>query len=130
MTDEYLSSADVREGEVEANGDSNAPAPVKRGLLQHLRTLFLGAPRTDSALTAERLIALSQGIEQQPEEPGNYVLRGELYLALGDQTRAAEDFEVALELAQAQLERGDWGFVAQAVQDRALAGLEMATSER
>ncbi|MCC6617030.1 MAG: hypothetical protein IT320_26395 [Anaerolineae bacterium] len=127
MTDEFLSSAEVQEGETES---AQEPSPVKRGLLQHLRALLLGTPRADSALMAERLVALSQGIEQQPSEPGNYVLRGELYLALGDQARAAEDFEAALELAQAQLEHGNWGFVAQAVQDRALAGLEMVRSER
>ncbi|MBE0690548.1 MAG: hypothetical protein IH587_10560 [Anaerolineae bacterium] len=130
MTDEFLSSADMQEDAVESTGDSNGPSSDRRGFFQRLRALLLGSPRIERTLMAERMNALSQGIEQHPAEPGNYVMRGELYLELGDHARAAEDFEHALELAQAQLERGNWGFVAQSVQDRALAGLEMVRTER
>ena len=75
-------------------------------------------------------MTLSSAIEQHPDEAGNYVMRGELYLELNDQMRAAEDFERALELAEAQLEGSDWGIIAQSVQDRALVGLEKARPER
>lgn len=126
MSDEAFSSA------VDAQSEAVVPlgeAPARHGLLKRLRALLFGVS-DDAGLMAERLITLSSAIEQHPDEAGNYVMRGELYLELNDHLRAAEDFERALELAEAQLERSDWGIIAQSVQDRALVGLERAGIER
>ncbi|MBI5666682.1 MAG: hypothetical protein HZC41_01630 [Chloroflexi bacterium] len=73
-----------------------------------------------------RAADLTSGIEQHPETPANYVFRGELLLQTGAYAAAADDFRRALELAAQQVETARWGLVAQAVQDRALAGLERA----
>lgn len=126
MSDEPFSSA------VDAQPEAVVPlgeAPARHGLLQRLRALLFSVS-DDAGLMAERLMTLSSAIEQHPDEAGNYVMRGELYLELNDQMRAAEDFERALELAEAQLEGSDWGIIAQSVQDRALVGLEKARPER
>ncbi|MCA9902890.1 MAG: hypothetical protein KC547_03455 [Anaerolineae bacterium] len=127
MSDEAFSS--VVEGQPE-DLVSMAAAPSRHGLLQRLRALLFGGATDDAGLMAERLIALSSVIEQYPDEAGNYVMRGELYLEMNDRGRATEDFECALELAEAQLERSDWGIVTQSVRDRALVGLEKARAER
>lgn len=73
-----------------------------------------------------RLLAFNDGIAMQPDTAGNYVLRGELLLQLGEAALAAADFRAALELTAAQLQTDDWGFVTQALQDRALVGLKKA----
>lgn len=74
----------------------------------------------------QRLRSLSLAIEKYPQTPANYVLRGELYLGVGEHELAATDFQRALELASAQFEASDWGGIAQAMRDRAEAGLEKA----
>jgi hypothetical protein len=74
----------------------------------------------------QRLRSLSLAIEKHPETPANYVLRGELYLDVGENELAAADFQRALELAEAQFEASDWGGIAQVMRDRAEAGLEKA----
>ncbi len=76
--------------------------------------------------TEERLRSLSLAIEHNPDTPANYVLRGELYLDVGERELAAADFQRALELASAQFEASDWGGMAQVMRDRAAAGLEKA----
>ncbi len=75
---------------------------------------------------ARRRDDLTQMIVEQPEAASNYILRGELLLEAGDYGAATEDFRRGLELAAQQVETADWGLVAQALQDRALAGLERA----
>lgn len=71
-----------------------------------------------------RLESLSHAVEMYPEEPANYVLRGEVYYQLREYALAEADFQRGLELAAEQVEANRWGLVAQALQDRALNGLE------
>jgi hypothetical protein len=74
----------------------------------------------------ERWHNLNWTIAAYPDVAANYVLRGELLLRQGDTLGAISDFRHALRLAAEQVETEDWGVVAQAVQDRALAGLRDA----
>ena len=69
---------------------------------------------------------LNWAIVTYPNVPANYVLRGEMLLKQGDTIGAVSDFRRALNLAGEQVETEDWGFVAQALQDRALVGLRDA----
>jgi tetratricopeptide (TPR) repeat protein len=71
-----------------------------------------------------RLESLSHAVEMHPEEPANYVLRGEVYYQLREYALAEADFQRGLELASEQVEANRWGLVAQTLQDRALVGLE------
>lgn len=88
-------------------------------LLGWLRAIFGRQERVDI-----RVAELSQMIESYPESPANYVFRGELLLETGAYEQAADDFQKALNIASEQTASADWGLVAQAVQDRAYAGLE------
>ena len=74
----------------------------------------------------QRLEELNQALVHHPETPANYVLRGELYLEMGEAERAADDFSRALGIASAQVETDDWGFISQVMQDRAEIGLANA----
>jgi tetratricopeptide (TPR) repeat protein len=74
----------------------------------------------------DRLRGLDEAIARHPDEPANYVVRGELYLKLNHYDLAARDFQRGLELARRDLETRNWGIVAQTMQDRALKGLERA----
>ncbi len=88
---------------------------------------FLAPTRAERTEQAQaRVRDIDEALEQHPDSAANYVLRGEVYLELADYEQAAADFRRALELAAAQVERDDWGLVAQAVQDRALARLVTA----
>lgn len=78
----------------------------------------------------DHLYRLSGAIDRYPDSPSNYVLRGELYLKVGETALAEADFRQALSLAQADYETSRWGLVAQALQDRARAGLTKATGRR
>ena|GEM_PF-1093748 len=84
------------------------------------RALFGGAD------VSRALRHLDEAIENAPDAPANYVLRGELYLRAREYALAQRDFQRAYELATGQFERSDWGILAQAMQDRALAGLQKA----
>jgi hypothetical protein len=70
-----------------------------------------------------RVDVLTQAIEEHPDAPVNYVLRGEALMDGGDQDLAAEDFQKALELAEAHAETANWGYLYRAVADRAREGL-------
>ncbi|MBZ0292516.1 MAG: hypothetical protein K8L99_08095, partial [Anaerolineae bacterium] len=74
----------------------------------------------------QRLLELEQAIEEFPDAPANYVLRGEMYLVQGENALAVMDFEQGLALAAEQFAREDWGLISQVVRDRALKGLEKA----
>jgi len=79
-----------------------------------------------AAKFADRLLELDRAIYQHPDAMTNYVLRGELYLKIGEYEAAYADFEQGLDLAATQVEEADWGVVAQTMQDRALVGLRAA----
>jgi hypothetical protein len=70
-----------------------------------------------------RLELLTKAIADQPEAPANYVIRGELLLDAEDYALAAQDFETALSLAQPLAESSNWGYINQALIDRARQGL-------
>jgi tetratricopeptide (TPR) repeat protein len=78
---------------------------------------------------SEHFQYLDQAIEIAPDTAANYVLRGELYLKVREYALARRDFQRAYELAAEQFERSDWGIIAQAMQDRALAGLQRAENK-
>ena len=65
-------------------------------------------------------------IEHAADTPANYVLRGELYFSAKEYALAKRDFQRAHELAESQFESSDWGLMAQAMEDRALIGLQKA----
>jgi hypothetical protein len=87
-----------------------------------LRALLFGSDRD----LEQRLRALNQAIAGADNTPTNYVLRGELYLELGAYKLALADFEHAEKLATYQLDEHNWGFIAQAMLDRAQAGMVKA----
>jgi hypothetical protein len=70
-----------------------------------------------------RLRLLNRAVEQYPNAAVNYVLRGEYWLEQGDFQQAEADFSAAIALGMADLETSDWGFVQQALVDRARQGL-------
>ena len=74
----------------------------------------------------ERWRSLNWTIVAYPNVAANYLLRGELLFHQGDTIGAISDFRKALQLAAEQAETDDWGVVAQALQDRALADLRDA----
>lgn len=67
----------------------------------------------------QRLTHITADIHQQPHVAVNYLLRAELYAQYGYWEQALVDSERAYELAMHELTGRQWGFVAQAVQDRA-----------
>lgn len=73
-----------------------------------------------------RLVMLERSIDSDPQSPVGYVLRGEVYLAMNEPHKAMLDFKAALERSERQLQTREWGVVAQAMQDRAQAGLKRA----
>lgn len=66
-----------------------------------------------------RLYALDLAIEQQPEAPVNYLLRGEYWLEMGEPAAAQRDLLTALDLAEKALAASDWGYIYQSYIDRA-----------
>ena len=66
---------------------------------------------------------LTEAIEHYPDAPANYVLRGELLLDEGQPALAAQDFQRALELADPLAESANWGYINEALADRAREGL-------
>lgn len=99
------------------------PTPAPRsGVWQRLRGLFMGSP-TDAAA---RLEQLTRAIENSPDTAVNYVLRGEVYMDMREYALAHADFQRGYSVAEAQFEIADWGFLEQAMRDRALAGLDKA----
>ena len=87
---------------------------------QRVRNFLFGG----SADVIARLNNLTQAIEDAPESAVNYVLRAELYMQIREYASAQSDFQRAYELSETQFELADWGFLEQAMRDRALLGLE------
>ncbi|RMF53988.1 MAG: hypothetical protein D6749_00705 [Chloroflexota bacterium] len=94
------------QAEPEAQADSAQPAARKR----------------HESIQEQRLEALTAAISAAPDDPINYVLRGELRLALGDRDGAAEDFRRGL-LLIAAIGETDWGYLHSLLADRAQEGL-------
>ena len=82
--------------------------------------IFVSAPISSAE---SRLDALTRKIEQYPESPVNYVLRGEVYSSLGDQMLAAGDFRRAIQLGEQHDPALAWGYANAAYIDRAAAAL-------
>jgi tetratricopeptide (TPR) repeat protein len=130
---EPLAAADalVTDAEDISNAESapaiDQPVPMSTRRLsaaEWLRVWFAGAniPRE----RRERLANLTNAIERHSDAPVNYVLRGELFLTMGQPEQAAADFEEALRLAQAQFVDMPWGILEQSMADRAAVGLAQA----
>jgi tetratricopeptide (TPR) repeat protein len=68
----------------------------------------------------QQVTSLTRAIEQYPDAPANYVLRGELYQQAGMIEQAEADFEAAIRLADADYDAYQWGVLSQALRDRAL----------
>ncbi|MCB9450726.1 MAG: hypothetical protein H6672_04770 [Anaerolineaceae bacterium] len=79
---------------------------------------------------AEQARELDAAIAAEPENPVNYMLRGEYHLTNENPDAAEADFRLALDLASQQVEHANWGFVAQVVADRAQVGLKQAQQRR
>lgn len=91
---------------------------------QKLRRFFLPNHEERREENLQRLRDLTVAIERYPEAAVNYLLRGELHLALAQYRLAQEDLEQALQLAEAQYQQDSWGLSAQVISDRARRGLE------
>jgi len=70
-----------------------------------------------------RLLELNADLERAPNSLCQLVLRGELYLARGEQQRADADFRAALACTEGSEGRG-WGILEQVMRDRAWRGLQ------
>jgi tetratricopeptide (TPR) repeat protein len=102
------------------------PGPVPgKSLWQRLSELW-PSPEEYHNRQQQRLEELNQALMHYPETPATYVLRGELYLEMGEVEAAVDDFGRALGIASAQVETDDWGFISQVMQDRAEVGLKEA----
>jgi tetratricopeptide (TPR) repeat protein len=126
----YGSDQDDDEQVVAAPGEP-APADVQQPVQEVAQeTTDQHVPSADEALLANeitpvvsRVEFLTMAIEAYPDSPVNYVLRGEALADVGDYGLAAEDFQKALELADTQAEGANWGYIYQALADRAREGL-------
>lgn len=105
----------------ELEGVSEQKPKHERSFGGWLRGLFGKLFRTEAPDV--RLWDLDQTIAAYPDAPSNYVLRGELYLEIGEYELAYADFQRALALAEQQTQNSDWGIIAQAMQDRAQDGI-------
>src|SRR5262249_26847283 len=106
--------------------DVNQPEipPAEPGWRRLMKTLLGGLGWAGKADFTERIRYLNQAIDAAPETSSNYVLPGEVYFEAGEYALAQADFQRAYDLAVGQFERSNWGLMAQAMRDRALAGLE------
>jgi hypothetical protein len=122
---------DLSEPDAETQDTISAPEMTSESPLTEL-TAPLEAPAADIAaqpaqgkretLHLQRLAALTAAISAAPDDPINYVLRGEVRLALGDLDEAAEDFRRGL-LLIAAIGETDWGYLHSLLADRAQHGL-------
>jgi hypothetical protein len=106
--------------------ESSTPRFSLMALWENVRRAFFPTYSERTEQLHRRITRLTRAIELSPETPTNYVLRGELYLELGDDAAASIDFQHALDLAIANVEQEDWGVIAQVIQDRAQDGLAAA----
>ncbi len=93
-------------------------------LLETIIGFFIRTPARQERERSRRLRELNVSIEYSPDSPTLYVLRGELFLERKEYHLAKADFETAIEIADEFDPEMGWGFVAQAMRDRASDGLE------
>jgi tetratricopeptide (TPR) repeat protein len=110
---------DLRAAEAIA-AESVSSAPTKARLSLWQRLFGNGKQQERTAQIAQ----LTHAIESAPDDPTNYVLRGEMYLRVRDYAAARNDFQRGLDLAAEQVRENRWGIIAQAMQDRAMMGLD------
>ena len=77
-----------------------------------------------------RLDALDYAIQQEPDAPVNYLLRGEIWLAAGEYESAWDDLTTARDLAKKALASSDWGYIYQSYIDRAERWLHQLENEQ
>lgn len=103
--------------------EASLSAPPK-SVWQRLREAIFPNASLSPEQAQARLAELDEAVSLHPDDALPFVLRGELFLNLRAYPLAARDFETALELAQQDVNTGDWGIVGQVLQDRALRGLQ------
>ena len=104
------------------------PTDPPRPLWQRVWAWLTEAQTPESL--AEQGQELDTAIAAAPENPVNYLLRGEYFLTNENPDAAEADFRMALDLANQQVEHANWGFVAQVVADRAQVGLKKAQARQ
>lgn len=112
--------------ETRATEGDPSPSRIDRNAWERFRRRWFPTAAERAQSLHRRLATLDRAIEQHPELPAGYVLRGELHLEAGLIAPAITDFQQALRLGEAQLKAEPWGILAQAMQDRAYRGLERA----
>ncbi len=70
-----------------------------------------------------RLEELTDAIKAFPNSPTNYILRAEVLYALRDYEASAQDFYTGWKLAREAAQTADWGYIYEALIERAEAGL-------
>lgn len=105
---------------LEASEDEATATPDTPSFWGLLRRIVFPS-RVDKAA---RLNDLTEAIARHPDAAVNYLLRGEAFLEAGRTQLAKADFEQALQLAQSEQERDDWGITAQSIAGRAQRHLE------
>ncbi|MEL7234563.1 MAG: hypothetical protein AAFV33_00835 [Chloroflexota bacterium] len=134
MTDELQVPVQAHpDADPETESASSAPDEVEQAVAaartqrvsfgDWLRGLFGVDVATENRV---RLANLSAAIDQYPEAPANYLLRADLYMAMRRYADAADDYQQAYDLAEAEFERGEWGMLAGSVRERAREGLVKA----
>lgn len=112
---------DPSEPDAEVQETVSAPEPTA----EQVSAPVAAPPEARSSgdtLQWQRLAALTAAISAAPDDPINYVLRGEVRLALGALDEAAEDFRRGL-LLIAAIGETDWGYLHSLLADRAQEGL-------
>ncbi len=124
MAEEY---PPVEETEVVLAEEGLESQPEEVLEVEQVSSQPIAVEQKDSWVSGEglrnRLNALNTAIKTYPDNAANYVLRGEMYLKMGEPVLAEEDFRQCAEKASKNMQQARWGFVDQAIYDRALVGL-------
>lgn len=114
------SAALMMEESAESEGNGVDAASVSSA---HKMSLWARLMGQRQARWLDQLAEVDDAVMLYPEAPGNYVVRGELYLKLRQYALAQLDFLQAAELIEIELRERSWGIIAQALQDRVRRGL-------
>jgi len=127
QAEDFLPESIAQDDEVEAAHESVFDEKAKNlpaSLLQKMRRFFFKTAQERAAEQQRRLQELNLAIEWHPDAAVNYLIRGELFLEQKQYILAQDDFETALDLAEAQLQGARWAVAAQGIRDRALHQLD------